>query len=154
VFSCYYPDKYFIKPVDNFEISKYLGKWHEIARTDNSFERGCTKVTANYKLRSDGGIEVINECFNDNKLKQIKGKAYFKESSHIGSLKVTFFWPFYGNYYVVYIDESYSHAIVYGGNPKYIWILSRNEKITKTKLDYLLLKIKDLGLNPQSLIIS
>ena len=147
-------DEYFIPPVQNFEISKYLGTWYEIARTDNSFEKGCTNVTANYQLRTDGGIDVLNQCLKNGKHKQAKGRGYFKDSSNIGSLKVTFFWPFYGNYYVIYLDETYSHAIVYGGSPKYIWILSRNEKITKAKLEFLLSKIRDFKLDPESLIIS
>lgn len=153
-FSCYEKDTIFIPPVSNFKIEKYVGKWYEIARTDNSFEKGCTNVTANYSFRSDGGINVLNECIKNGKAKKAEGKAYFKGSSDLGSLKVTFFWPFYGNYYVVYVDESYSYAIVYGGSPKYIWILSRYEKITQIQLESLLFKIKEFGLDPNSLIIS
>ena len=154
VFSCYEKDEHFIPPVYNFEISKYLGDWHEIARTDNNFEKDCTQVTANYQMRDDGGINVSNECLKNGALKQAKGWAYFKDSSDVGSLKVTFFWPFYGNYYVIYVDETYSHAIVYGGNPKYIWILAREKQISNAKLQYLLLKIKAFQLDEKSLIIS
>lgn len=152
--SCYKEDFNFIAPVNDFEISKYLGRWHEIARTDNTFERGCEKVTAQYTIRNDGGIDVINSCIKNERQKQAKGRAYFKNSSDIGSLKVTFFWPFYGNYNIIYIDESYSNAIVYGGSPKYIWILSRSETITKIQLEYLLTKIDEFGLDSKSLLIS
>lgn len=153
-FSCYKKKKYFIPPVTNFEISRYLGTWHEIARTDNSFERGCINVTADYKLRKDGGIDVLNECLQNGKHKQAEGRAYFKSASNIASFKVTFLWPFYGNYYVIYIDKSYSHAIVYGGSPEYIWILAREKTITKDKLEFLLSKIKEFKLDPESLIIN
>jgi apolipoprotein D and lipocalin family protein len=152
--SCSEKNEYFIKPIENFEILRYLGTWHEIARTNNSFEKGCTKATANYQIRSDGGINVLNECYNNGKRKEARGRAYFKDSANIGSLKVTFFWPFYGNYYIIYLDKNYSDAIVYGGNPDYIWILSRNEKITKIQLDYLLAQISKHGLDAKSLIIS
>lgn len=152
--SCSEKNEYFIKPVEGFELLRYLGKWHEIARTNNNFEKGCTQVTANYEMRNDGGIDVINECSKNGKRKEAKGRAYFKDFSNIGSLKVTFFWPFYGNYYIIYLDENYSNAVVYGGNPKYIWILSRNEKITKTELDYLLFQISKLGLDSKTLMIS
>lgn len=151
--SCSSTDEYYIPPIQNFNLAQYLGKWHEIARTDNTFERGCKNVTAEYSLRDDEGIDVINKCIKNGKSKTAKGVGYFKYSQDVGSLKVSFFRPFYGNYYIIYIDKNYSSAIVYGGSPKYIWILSRNETMTQKELEELLSRIAQFGLDPQSLQI-
>jgi apolipoprotein D and lipocalin family protein len=140
------------QPINNFNIDKYLGKWYEIARTDNRFEKNCTNVTANYSLRKDGGINVVNRCFVNGKEKTANGKGYFKSSDNIGALKVTFFWPFYGNYNVMYVDSNYQYAIVDGGSDKYLWILSREKSINDATLKMLLEKIKQNGFDPKTLI--
>lgn len=121
-----------IRPVENFEIGRYLGKWHEIARLDHSFERGLTNVFAVYSLREDGGVKVVNRGYDEEKgeWKSVEGKAYFVESKDTGSLKVSFFGPFYGGYHVIALDrEDYSYAMVAGPNRDYLWILSRTEKL-------------------------
>lgn len=83
-----------IEPVNNFDLSRYLGQWYEVARIDNRFEKGLTKVTANYSLRNDGSVKVINRGWSQNKhrWKESIGKAYFVDSSNKGALKVSFFW--------------------------------------------------------------
>ena len=139
-------------PIQNFDLSKYLGKWYEIARTDNRFEKNCKNVTANYSLRDDGGVNVLNTCSTKNKDKTAKARAYFKKSQNIGSLKVTFFWPFYGDYNIVFVDKDYQYAIVDGGSKKYLWILSRTKTIDKKILDNLLDISKKNGFDIQSLI--
>jgi apolipoprotein D and lipocalin family protein len=139
-------------PVSNFNVNKYLGLWYEIARTDNRFEKGCTNVTANYSLRQDGGLNVVNKCLIKDKEKMATGKAYFKSENNIASLKVTFFWPFYGNYNVVYLDNDYRYAIVDGGSKEYVWILSRTKTIDGIMLNTLLEKIKQNGFNADALI--
>nr|WP_202943551.1 lipocalin family protein [Syntrophus aciditrophicus] len=118
-----------ITPVDNFNLEKYLGKWYEIARLDHSFERGLSKVTAEYTLRSDGGVKVLNRGYSDieKKWKEAEGKAYFVQESDRGYLKVSFFGPFYGSYVVFEIDEvNYQYSLVCGPDRSYLWILSRN----------------------------
>lgn len=97
-----------VTPVKDFDETKYLGKWHEIARLDHSFERGLSKVTAEYELRNDGGIKVINRGFSvaENKWKEVEGKAYFVKARDEGHLKVSFFGPFYGSYIVFDIDQN------------------------------------------------
>ena len=150
LFSC--EKKLEITPVSNFDVLKYSGLWHEIARTDNKFEKGCKNVTANYELRLDGGIDVVNTCEKDGKIKTAKGVAYFRGDKTIGTLKVSFFWPFYGRYDILYIDD-YKYAIVYGGKPEYIWILARERKIEDDKLKKLLEKIKNLSLDKTTLLL-
>ena len=141
-----------IPAISSFEASKYAGKWHEIARTDNRFEKDCINVTANYTLRDDGGIDVFNSCEKNGKIKTAKGVAYFRGQKDVASLKVSFFWPFYGRYDVIYLED-YKYAIVYGGNPKYIWILARERRIEQNKLDDLLKKINSFGLEAQTLLL-
>jgi apolipoprotein D and lipocalin family protein len=87
-----------VTPVSNFNIEKYVGKWFEIARLDHSFERGLTRVTADYSLREDGGVRVLNRGYSEKeaKWKEVKGKAYFVNKPDQGYLKVSFFGPFYG----------------------------------------------------------
>jgi apolipoprotein D and lipocalin family protein len=140
------------QPIDNFEVDKYLGTWYEIARTDNRFERNCTNVAANYSLREDGGISVINKCFVNAKEKVVTGRAYFKEKQNIGALKVTFFWPFYGKYNIVYLDENYQYAIVDGGKKEYLWILSRTKTLDNQTIQMLHEKIKASGFDVETLI--
>ncbi|MFC1684758.1 lipocalin family protein, partial [Pseudomonadota bacterium] len=118
-----------VKPVNNFELNRYLGKWHEIARLDHSFERGLEKITAEYSMRDDGGVSVINRGYSVEKdeWKVAEGKAYFVDDEDIGYLKVSFFGPFYGSYVVFEIDqEGYEYAFVSGPDRSYLWLLSRN----------------------------
>lgn len=121
-----------IEPVKRFDLQKYLGTWYEIARLDHSFERGLSNVTANYSLRDDGGVKVINRGFSADKdrWKEAEGKAYFVESPDTGYLKVSFFGPFYGSYVVFKLDhENYQYSLVSGPDRSYLWILARTPQI-------------------------
>ena len=121
-----------ITPVDNFNVERYLGKWYEIARLDHSFERGLTSVSAEYSLRSDGGLRVVNRGYSqkENKWKEIAGKGYFVNRKDQGFLKVSFFGPFYGSYVVFDLDrENYSYALVCGPDKSFLWLLARSPKI-------------------------
>lgn len=126
-----------ITPVINFELPRYLGTWYEIARIDNRFEKGLSQVSADYSLRDDGGVKVVNRGWNDKKQKweQSIGKAYFVKSPQEGALKVSFFGPFYGGYNIIKIDEGYQTALVISDNKNYLWILSRTPKISQKKLE-------------------
>ena len=85
-----------VVPVKNFELDRYLGRWYEIARLDHSFERDLDAVTAEYSLREDGGIKVINSGRNIESgiTQQAEGRVYFVEEPSVGHLKVSFFGPF------------------------------------------------------------
>ena len=122
-----------VRPVDDFQIDRYLGKWYEIARLDHSFERGLEQVTAEYSMREDGGVRVINRGYNaaDDEWKQADGKAYFVEETDTGYLKVSFFGPFYGSYIVFELDrENYQYAFVSGPDLSYLWLLSRTPQVS------------------------
>jgi len=113
------------KPVD---LSLYLGRWYEIARYEASFQRGCETVTADYSLRPDGMIRVLNACRQDRvdgPVKQAEGKAYVVEGSQNAKLRVSFFGPFYGNYWVLDHADDYSWSIVGEPSGRYLWLLAR-----------------------------
>lgn len=121
-----------VKPVSDFQLNKYLGKWYEIARLDHSFEKGLSQVTAEYSIESDGGVRVLNRGFSDadNKWKEVEGKSYFVNTDSEGYLKVSFFGPFYGSYVVFELDhEDYEYAFVSGPNTNYLWLLARKPSV-------------------------
>lgn len=144
-----------VKPVDGFELKKYLGKWYEIARLDHSFERGLSKVTANYSLREDGGVRVINRGFSNekNKWKEAEGKAYFVGEQDQGYLKVSFFGPFYGSYVVFELDkQNYQHAFIAGPDTSYLWFLSRTPTVSEELYAEFIERARQLGFATENVI--
>ncbi|MBL1214568.1 MAG: lipocalin [Ignavibacteriae bacterium] len=144
-----------ITPINNFELEKYLGKWYEIARLDHSFERGLDSVSAQYSMRDDGGLKVINRGFNteDNEWSESEGKAYFVNDEDEGYLKVSFFGPFYGSYVIFELDkENYQHAFVSGNTTSYLWLLSRTPTVDEEVMDKFLNRSRELGFNTEELI--
>jgi apolipoprotein D and lipocalin family protein len=144
-----------VKPVDTFNVQSYLGKWYEIARLDHSFERGLTRVTAEYALREDGGMKVTNRGYSakENRWKEAVGKAYFVEEPSKGYLKVSFFGPFYGSYVIVDLDQdTYQYSLVCGPDKSYLWILSRTPTMQTEVKNRLITKAKALGFDTSSLI--
>jgi apolipoprotein D and lipocalin family protein len=143
-----------VKPVENFKLNSYLGQWYEIARLDHSFERGLTKVNAEYRLRDDGGVKVINRGYSaENKeWKEAEGKAYFVGSPNLAHLKVSFFEPFYSSYIVFELDENYRYSLVSGYDKSYFWILAKDKKIDESLKNSLMKKASDLGFDTSKLI--
>ncbi|MFZ1547454.1 MAG: lipocalin family protein [Candidatus Nitrotoga sp.] len=144
-----------VKPVENFKLERYLGKWYEIARLDHSFERGLSQVTADYSLRDDGGLKVINRGYsaNENKWKEAEGKAYFVRGADQGYLKVSFFGPFYGSYIVFELDhKNYQYSLVSGPDKSYLWILARKPQIDANVKNVLIAKAAALGFDMSKLI--
>jgi apolipoprotein D and lipocalin family protein len=143
-----------VTPVQPFELNRYLGQWHEIARLDHRFERGLTDVTANYSLRDDGGVKVINRGFNseDNEWQQAEGKAYFVGDSDTGALKVSFFGPFYGGYNVAKLSADYSIVLVVGPSTDYAWLLARSKTPDKALCDDYMAFAERLGITAQQWI--
>ena len=143
-----------IAPVENFELDPYLGTWYEIARLDHSFERGMSNVTANYSLRDDGGVDVLNRGYRAEKGKwdEAEGKAYFIGDPGVGRLKVSFFGPFYGAYNVFELGENYEYSMVAGPDRSYLWILARESRLPQAMLDELLAKAESAGYDTSELI--
>jgi apolipoprotein D and lipocalin family protein len=144
-----------IRPVGDFDLNRYLGTWYEIARLDHSFERGLDNVYAEYTLREDGGVKVINRGYSKKQRtwKQAEGKAYFVRSKNEGYLKVTFFGPFYSSYVIFELDsENYSYAFVTGYNNSYLWLLSRNPVANASLIERFIREAKELGFDTDELI--
>lgn len=144
-----------VSPVTGFNVDRYLGTWYEVARFDHSFERGLEQVTAEYSLRDDGGVQVVNQGFNRAKERweRAEGKAYFIGSSDVGRLKVSFFGPFYGGYNIIDLDlEHYRYSMVCGPDKSYLWILARQPVLDKTTLERLMAKAARLGFDTSRLI--
>lgn len=138
--------------LEKFSIEKYLGEWVEVARTDNKFEKGLTKVTAKY-LKKGNKIIAINKGWNEEKQSWNTSKGYIKETPRLGKLKVSFFRPFYGSYNVLYIDKDYKYSLVGGGTSKYLWVLKRREvQMSKELLEEYLNIAKQLGYDTEGII--
>lgn len=118
-----------LKPVSQkVDLNRYLGTWYEIARYENSFQKDCVAATATYSMQPDGDIAVLNECRASNPeggLRSAKGKAWVVDTSTNAKLKVSFFWPFSGDYWIIELGEQYEYAVVGHPDRKYLWILSR-----------------------------
>ena len=144
-----------VKPVQQFELDRYLGKWYEVARLDHSFERGLDNISAEYSLRDDGGVKVINRGYSaeDGEWNEAEGKAYFVEGSEQGYLKVSFFGPFYGAYVVFELDkEDYQYAFVSGPDTDYLWLLSRTPEVAPEVMEKFKAMSKERGFNTDELI--
>ncbi len=143
-----------VRPVSGFELERYLGTWYEIARLDHSFERGLTAVSATYNRRQDGGVEVLNRGYDAAKgrWKEAEGRAYFLEGAEVGSLKVSFFGPFFGGYHVFVLDPDYRWALVAGYDHDYLWILSRERQLPPAVIEDLLQSARRAGFATDALI--
>lgn len=144
-----------LEPVTGFEADRYLGKWFEIARLDHSFERDLSNVTAHYSREEGGEIVVINRGFNGKtgEWKEIEGHARFIKNESVGSLKVSFFGPFYGGYHIIALDkENYAYAMVAGPNRSYLWILARDKTLKPKTLSDLVSRAKQWGFETEELI--
>lgn len=145
-----------VAPVDDFELDRYLGKWYEIARLDHSFERGLSRVTAEYSMRDDGGVRVVNRGFSVDKGEwdEAEGKAFFVESPDQAYLKVSFFGPFYGSYVVFELDkENYQYAFISGPNTSYLWLLARTPTVSVEVVQRFVERSEALGFDTGSLIL-
>ena len=137
------------EPAKPVEFDRYLGVWYEIARYDNGFERGCEAVTAEYSLRPDGLIRVLNTCREGSpagRARSFEGKAKIVPGSRNAKLKVSFFGPFFvGDYWVLDHADDYAWSIVGEPRGKYLWILSRDPTLSGETLDMLIGRVRHLG---------
>ena len=124
-----------LSTVQNLDLQQYEGTWYEIAKLPNSFEKDLTCVSATYTIKENGKIEVFNtgkKTNGEQVWKTIKGTATVPDKSQPGRLKVTFFWPFAGDYYVIDVAQVYSYALVGSPNRRYLWILARTRALDET----------------------
>lgn len=143
-----------LEVVSSVDLSRYVGQWYEIARLPNRFQKKCAdSVTANYTLRSDGGIQVVNRCRKaSGEFTTAKGKAKIVDKKTNAKLKVTFFWPFYGKYWILDLGPNYEYAVVGEPGRDYLWILSRTPQIDEGLYQQLLAKMQARGFETTRMI--
>ena len=136
--------------VKSVDLNRYLGSWYEIAKYDHVFERGLDYAMANYTLRDDGKIDVLNTGIKDGRAKDAKGIA--KTTNIPGLLKVSFFGPFYSDYRIMMLDADYQYVLVGGSNDKYLWILSRTPQLDDATKTLILAEANRRGYDTSKLI--
>ena len=144
-----------METVSHVDLNRYMGVWYEIARYPNSFQRGCVGSRATYSFLEDGRVSVLNECYDGSfigKLRSAKGKAWVVDKETNAKLKVSFFWFFAGDYWIIDLGRDYEYAVI--GNPKrkYLWILSRNKEIDEPVYEGILSRLRDNQYDTSKLI--
>lgn len=149
----------FAPPLDTVErvdLQRYAGRWYEIARYENSFEQGCVGVTADYSLRDDGRVNVVNTCVEgslDGDVRTIRGSARAANPENT-QLKVTFFWPFEGDYWVIELgdEEDYGYAVVSEPFRRFLWILNRTPQMDEELYQRIIDRLEERDFNTEQLI--
>ena len=143
-----------LEVVNSVDLSRYAGRWYEIARLPNRFEKKCAdSVTATYVLRPDGKIDVVNRCRKSSgNYTTAKGKAKIVDKETNAKLKVTFFWPFYGDYWILDLGPNYEYAVVGDPSRDYLWILSRTPQMEDALYQRLLAKMAARGFKTELMI--
>lgn len=136
-----------LKTVLSVDLKKYSGTWYEIASFPQRFQKGCECTTANYTPTDKCYITVENKCKRNGKESYIKGKAFVDENSGNAKLKVHFFWPFKGKYWIIDLADDYSYAVISHPNKKYLWILSRKPKLDEEVYNGIISRLKEKGFN-------
>lgn len=141
------------QPVKSVDLQRYLGRWYEIARYEQGFQKGCEGVSADYTLRFDGAIDVVNRCRKpDGKWDEARGRAKVVDPLTNAKLKVTFFGPFYGDYWVLDHADDYSWSIVGEPSGRYLWILAREPTPPEATVDGLIERVRSIGYNTSMLL--
>ena len=142
-----------LQTVQKVELDKYLGTWYEIARYEHFFEKDCKNVSANYSMIDEQTIKVVNRCTNmlTNEKKEAIGRAYATDDTN-SKLKVSFFRPFYGDYWVMILDENYDYVVVGTPSREYLWILARKPILDEKIKNEILQKLPTLGFDASKLI--
>ena len=144
------------EPLRSVSLKDYLGRWYEMARYEQSFEKDCEAVSADYNLRADGKIAIVNTCRTAaGKTRASRGTAKLVPGSECAKFKVSFFGPFYfGNYWVLDHAPDYSWSIVGEGSGRYLWLLSRTAQLDEMDLRALINRAAALGYNTDMLVIT
>lgn len=136
-----------LKTVDHVDVERYMGEWFEIASFPQWFSRNCFNTTANYTLRDDGRVDVLNQCHKGaptGKISTAEGIAKIVNKETNAELKVSFFWPFFGDYWIIELGENYEYAVVSEPKRSTLWILSRSPDMSRETLEPLLDRLKNI----------
>ncbi len=136
-----------LETVKQVDVKRYMGKWYEIASFPQSFQKGCACTTAEYELLENGKVKVLNCCYlpEKDKMKTAEGKAWITDKNTNAKLKVQFFWPFSGKYWIIDLADDYSYAVVGHPNREYLWILSRTPEMATETYNAIIKKVSAKG---------
>jgi apolipoprotein D and lipocalin family protein len=141
--------------VPHVDLNRYTGTWYEISSYPTSFQKGCTGTKATYSIRDDGDIDVLNQCYKkgfEGEITSAKGKAWVVDETTNAKLKVRFFWPFWGSYWVIDLGKDYDYAVVGHPSRKYLWVLSRTPQMDDVLYYEILGKISQQGYDTSKLV--
>jgi len=143
-----------LQTVPEVDLQRYAGKWYEIAAYPQRFQKGCHRTTATYTLSGKGYVIVENRCNKDSltgKVSSIKGKAFVVKNSGNAKLRVQFFWPFRGDYWIIDLAPDYSYAVVSGPGKKNLWILSRTPEMDDAVYRLIISRLEEKGFDLEKL---
>lgn len=144
-----------LQTVAKVDLPRYLGTWYEIASFPQSFQRGCTATTANYVLRDDGDVDVLNRCRKDSldgEQKSSLGRARVVDRTTNAKLEVSFFRPYWGDYWVIDLADDYSHAVVGHPSRDYLWVLSRSPTMAEATYQSIVTRLEAQGYELSKLV--
>lgn len=144
-----------LKTVDFVDLERYAGEWYEIARYAHRFQKGCLGSKATYRLENNGKITVVNECYEESpseKRRSVKGKAWVADKKNNAKLRVSFFWPFAGDYWIIDLGRDYEYAVVGHPKRKYLWILSRIPELDRETYESILHRLEQQEYDTSKLI--
>jgi len=136
---------------DHVNLKRYAGRWYEIASFANRFQKGCQCTLADYQLQNNDTVMVTNRCIKNGQWSQAKGKAWPIQGTDNSKLKVQFFWPFTGNYWIIHVDPHYRYAVVGDPYKRYLWILARKPRISSQAYKRLLNIARKAGYDVETL---
>lgn len=134
-----------LQVVPYVDLNRYTGTWYEIARYTNKFQTGCIGSRATYAIRDDGRLSVLNECYEESdksKLRSANGKGWVVDINTNAKLKVSFFWPFSGDYWIIDLGRDYEYAVIGHPERKYLWVLSRTQVMDESVYEGILTRLK------------
>jgi len=140
--------------VPEVDLKRYMGDWFEVARFEHSFQKGCVGSSANYSLLSDGEVAVINRCQDerDGSRREAKGRAWSVDPVGNARLKVSFFWPFRGDYWIIDLGKEYEYAVVGAPSREYLWVLARQPTLDESVYTGILERTERLGFDVKRLV--
>lgn len=140
--------------VQRVDLQRYMGEWYEIARIPHRFQEGCVGSGASYSMLPNGEVQVINRCRDERsgELRVATGRAWVVDSASNARLKVSFFWPFRGDYWIIDLGASYEYAVVGAPNRDYLWILARLPQMDPTVYEGLLERARQKGFDTSRLV--
>ena len=138
--------------VCSVDLARYAGAWYEIASYPNRFQRGCSNTSATYTPQPDGRIEVVNRCIREGKAVSVKGTATVADRPTNARLRVTFFWPFAGDYWIIDLGEQYEYAVVSNPDRSFLWVLSRTPVMDEARFTRIIARLQARSFDTSRLV--